>query len=148
MVPYYKRIYRLHTFQTSPLLSFSSKSKIYKNFLYSCLHLFCCPYSYINIRLVKGVKGNFIVLFPACYRLRLQVKLVFKRLKSLLQLGNIPTKTKESGEVWINGKIPTQRSCSIRCSLTTPHSHSGMAGRTARAGHILPTHSRDSGNTG
>lgn len=41
----------------------------------------------------------------ACYRLRWQVELVFKRLKSLLQLGNIPTKTKESGEVWINGKI-------------------------------------------
>ncbi|KAI4446018.1 hypothetical protein C823_000535 [Eubacterium plexicaudatum ASF492] len=41
----------------------------------------------------------------ACYRLRWQVELVFKRLKSLLQLGNIPTKTKESGEVWISGKI-------------------------------------------
>ena len=41
----------------------------------------------------------------ACYRLRWQAELVFKRLKSLLQLGNIPTKTKESGEVWISGKI-------------------------------------------
>ena len=41
----------------------------------------------------------------ACCRLRWQVELLFKRLKSLLQLGNIPTKTKESGEVWINGKI-------------------------------------------
>ena len=35
----------------------------------------------------------------ACYRLRWQVELVFKRLKSLLQIGNIPTKTKVSGEV-------------------------------------------------
>ena len=41
----------------------------------------------------------------ACYRLRWQIELVFKRMKSLLQLGNIPTKTEEAGEVWINGKI-------------------------------------------
>ena len=34
------------------------------------------------------------------YRLRWQVELVFKRYKSLLGLGNIPTKTKESSEVW------------------------------------------------
>ena len=39
----------------------------------------------------------------SCYRLRCQVELVFKRLKSLLQLGSIPTKTEEAGEVWING---------------------------------------------
>jgi len=38
-------------------------------------------------------------------RLRRQAELVFKRLKSLLQLGNIPTKTKESREVLLNGKI-------------------------------------------
>ena len=41
----------------------------------------------------------------SCYRLRWQLELVFKRLKSLLQLGSIPTKTEEAGEVWINGKI-------------------------------------------
>ena len=41
----------------------------------------------------------------SCYRLRWQVELVFKRLKSLLQLGSISTKTEEAGEVWINGKI-------------------------------------------
>lgn len=41
----------------------------------------------------------------SCYRLRWQVELVFKRLKSLLQLGSIPTKTEEAGETWINGKI-------------------------------------------
>ena len=41
----------------------------------------------------------------SCYRLCWQVELVFKRLKSLLQLGSIPTKTEEAGEVWINGKI-------------------------------------------
>ena len=41
----------------------------------------------------------------SCYCLRWQVELVFKRLKSLLQLGNIPTKTEEAGEVWMNRKI-------------------------------------------
>lgn len=41
----------------------------------------------------------------SCYRLRWQVELVFKRLKSLLQLGSIPTKTEEAGEAWINGKM-------------------------------------------
>ena len=39
------------------------------------------------------------------YRLRWQVELIFKRYKSLLGLGNIPTKTKESSEVWLNGKM-------------------------------------------
>ena len=39
------------------------------------------------------------------YRLRWQVELVFKRYKSLLGLGKIPTKTKESNEVWLNGKM-------------------------------------------
>ena len=41
----------------------------------------------------------------SCYRLRWQVELVFKRLKSLLELGSIPTKTEEAAETWINGKI-------------------------------------------
>jgi len=39
------------------------------------------------------------------YRLRWQMELVFKSYKSLLGLGNIPTKTKESSEVWLNGKM-------------------------------------------
>lgn len=39
------------------------------------------------------------------YRLRWEVEVVFKRYKSLLGLGNIPTKTKESREVWLNGKM-------------------------------------------
>lgn len=41
----------------------------------------------------------------SCYRLRWQVELVFKRLKSLLGLGSMPTKTKAAGEAWINGKM-------------------------------------------
>ena len=39
------------------------------------------------------------------YRLRWQVELIFKRYKSLPGLGNIPAKTKESSEVWLNGKM-------------------------------------------
>lgn len=34
----------------------------------------------------------------SCYRLRWQVELVFKSLKSLLRSGSIPTKTEEAGE--------------------------------------------------
>jgi len=39
------------------------------------------------------------------YRMRWQVELVFKRYKSILGLGSIPTKTKESTETWLNGKM-------------------------------------------
>lgn len=39
------------------------------------------------------------------YRLRWQAELLFKRYKCLLGLGNIPTKTKESSKVWLNGKM-------------------------------------------
>ena len=39
------------------------------------------------------------------YRLCWQIELVFKRYKSLLGFENIPTKTKESREVWLNGKM-------------------------------------------
>jgi len=39
------------------------------------------------------------------YRLRWQAELVFKRYKSILGLGSIPTKTKESTEAWLNGKM-------------------------------------------
>ena len=38
----------------------------------------------------------------SCYRLRWQAELVFKRLKSLLQPGSVPTKKEETGEAWIN----------------------------------------------
>lgn len=57
----------------------------------------------IALRLCAKKKTEEEIL--ACYRLCWQMELVFKRLKSLLQSGNIPTKTKESVEVWINGKI-------------------------------------------
>ena len=39
------------------------------------------------------------------YRLRWQVEIVFKRYKSVLGMGNMPTKTKEASEVWLNGKM-------------------------------------------
>ncbi len=41
----------------------------------------------------------------ALYRLRWQVEMVFKRFKSLLNLGSMPTKTAESSEVWLNCKM-------------------------------------------
>jgi IS4 transposase len=39
------------------------------------------------------------------YRIRWQVELYFKRLKSLLSFGDIPTKTSENTETWLHGKL-------------------------------------------
>ena len=39
------------------------------------------------------------------YRLRWQVEMVFKRLKSVIGLGSMPTKTAESSEAWLNCKM-------------------------------------------
>lgn len=39
------------------------------------------------------------------YRLRWQVEMVFKRFKSILGMGSMPTKTAESGETWLNCKM-------------------------------------------
>lgn len=41
----------------------------------------------------------------AIYRLRWQVEMVFKRFKSILNLGSMPTKTAASSEVWLNCKM-------------------------------------------
>lgn len=39
------------------------------------------------------------------YRLRWQVELVFKRLKSILGIGNLPTKSEKGIRSWLNGKV-------------------------------------------
>lgn len=41
------------------------------------------------------------------YRARWQIELVFKRLKSLLRLGEIPTETGASSRAWLQGKLLT-----------------------------------------
>lgn len=41
----------------------------------------------------------------ALYRLRWQVEMVFKRFKSILNLGSMPTRTAASSEVWLNCKM-------------------------------------------
>ena len=41
----------------------------------------------------------------AIYRLRWQVEMVFKRFKSILKMGSMPTKTAESCETWLNCKM-------------------------------------------
>ena len=41
----------------------------------------------------------------ALYKLRWQVEMVFKRYKSILNMGSMPTKTKASSEVWLNCKM-------------------------------------------
>lgn len=39
------------------------------------------------------------------YRLRWQVEMLFKRYKTILQMGNMPTKNHNSGEAWLNCKM-------------------------------------------
>jgi hypothetical protein len=39
------------------------------------------------------------------YRIRWQIELYFKRLKSLLSFGDIPTKTAQNTETWLHGKL-------------------------------------------
>ena len=63
---------------------------------------FTHQYMFVITSLPLSVSAEKVLEF---YRLRWQVELVFKRYKSLLGLGNIPTKTKESSEVWLNGKM-------------------------------------------
>lgn len=41
----------------------------------------------------------------ALYRLRWQAEMVFKRYKSILNMGSMPTKTAESSEAWLNCKM-------------------------------------------
>ena len=41
----------------------------------------------------------------AIYRLRWQVEMVFKRFKSILKMGSMPTKTVGSCETWLNCKM-------------------------------------------
>lgn len=40
-----------------------------------------------------------------CYRLRWQIELVFKRLKSLVQVGHVPKYDAESSRAWLYGKL-------------------------------------------
>jgi hypothetical protein len=77
-----------------------------------------------NLKDTDGVNGdtafmnNYIVVVTSikkseasageileAYRIRWQVELYFKRLKSLLSFGDIPTKTPENTETWLHGKL-------------------------------------------
>ena len=40
-----------------------------------------------------------------CYRVRWQIELVFKRLKSLVQLGHLPKYDESSSRAWLYGKM-------------------------------------------
>ena len=40
-----------------------------------------------------------------CYRLRWQIELTFKRLKSVVQLGHIPKQDDQSSRAWLYGKL-------------------------------------------
>jgi hypothetical protein len=40
-----------------------------------------------------------------CYRLRWQIELIFKRLKSIVQLGHVPKHDEQSSRAWLYGKL-------------------------------------------
>jgi transposase len=40
-----------------------------------------------------------------CYRLRWQIELTFKRLKSIVQLGHVPKQDDQSSRAWLYGKL-------------------------------------------
>jgi IS4 transposase len=42
---------------------------------------------------------------PETYRMRWQIELVFKRLKSLLRLGHLPKYDERSSRAWLYGKL-------------------------------------------
>lgn len=73
-----------------------------KQITYSDDTKFTHQFMFVITSLPASVSAEKVLEF---YRLRWQVELVFKRYKSLLGLGNIPTKTKEPSEVWLNGKM-------------------------------------------
>ena len=63
---------------------------------------FTHKYMFVITSLPETISAEKILEF---YRLRWQVELVFKTYKSILGMGNIPTKTPEASETWLNGKM-------------------------------------------
>lgn len=63
---------------------------------------FTHKYMFVITSLPETISAEKILEF---YRLRWQVELVFKRYKSILGMGNMPTKTPEASETWLNGKM-------------------------------------------
>lgn len=63
---------------------------------------FTRQYFFVITSLPESIRAEKVLEF---YRLRWQVELVFKRLKSILGLGSLPVKTEEASETWIDGKM-------------------------------------------
>lgn len=63
---------------------------------------FTRQYFFVITSLPESICAEKVLEF---YRLRWQVELVFKRLKSILGLGSLPVKTEEAAETWIDGKM-------------------------------------------
>ena len=59
-------------------------------------------YIFVITSLPETISAEKILEF---YRLRWQIEILFKRYKSILGMGSIPTKTKEASETWLNGKM-------------------------------------------
>jgi Transposase DDE domain len=63
----------------------------------------CAGYVLVFTTLPKSRAAAAQVL--ECYRLRWQIELVFKRLKSLVQLGHVPKQDDQSSRAWLYGKL-------------------------------------------
>ncbi len=63
----------------------------------------CAGYIFVFTTLPKDMVDATTVL--ELYRCRWQVELVFKRMKSLLQLGHLPKQSKEVARAWLHGKL-------------------------------------------
>lgn len=59
-------------------------------------------YIFVITSLPKEIKADEIL---SVYRFRWQVELYFKRLKSILNFGDLPKKKEESVKAWLNGKL-------------------------------------------
>jgi DDE family transposase len=57
-----------------------------------------------------------------CYRLRWQIELTFKRLKSIVQLGHVPKKDDQSSRAWLYGKLfvalLSQKLARVGCAIS------------------------------
>ena len=63
---------------------------------------FTHKYMFVITSLPETISAEKVLEF---YRLRWQVELVFKRYKTILGMGNMPTKTPKASETWLNGKM-------------------------------------------
>ena len=76
--------------ESKNMITYSYESKLMNNYIVIATSLQC------------DISANDIL---ELYRYRWQIELLFKRMKSLIQLGNLPNKKEENILAWLDGKI-------------------------------------------